>query len=108
VRGGPRSPSVPERWEQPDLVERLAADPAVDFVDLHIYPLATPRLDLLAAARHMVDVARRGYPALDATSPTDPRRALTASNAAAAVAIDAHETTPAGEAFRRNAARLKR
>jgi hypothetical protein len=165
-------------WEQPALVERLAADPAVDFVDVHIYPLAVPGLDLLAAARHMVDVARRhhkqvvigeawlykasaaevaggvdfvsviprdslaywaaldadyvdtisrfaratgisfvgfywaqflfGYPALDATSATDPRRALTASNAAAGVAINAHETTPAGEAFRRNAARLKR
>ena len=146
---------------------------------MHIYPLATPRLDLLAAARDMVDVARRhhkdvvvgeawlykasaaevaggvnfvsviprdslaywapvdadyidtiarfaagatgisfvsfywsqflfGYPALEATSASDPRRALTASNAAAAVAINADETTPAGEAFRRNAARLKR
>ena len=145
---------------------------------MHIYPLATPRLDLLAAARHMVDVARRhhkevvvgeawlykasaaevaggvdfvsviprdslaywapldagyidtiarfaarhgisfvsfywaqflfGYPALEATSASDPRRALTASNAAAAVAINAHDTTPAGRAFRRNAARLKR
>ena len=48
-------------WEDPELVERLAADPAVDFVDVHVYPLATPRLDLLAAARHMVDVARRHH-----------------------------------------------
>ncbi len=48
-------------WEDPELVERLAADPAVDFIDVHIYPLATPRLDLLAAARHMVDGARRHH-----------------------------------------------
>jgi hypothetical protein len=165
-------------WESPDLVRGLAADPLVDFIDVHIYPVALPGRNLLDAARAMVDVARRNhkrtvigeawlykasaaevaggvdfvsviprdslaywapldaafvktigqfartsgisfvsfywaqflfaYPELAATSPTDPIAALAASNAAAAAAMRAHETTPAGVAFRRSAGRAHR
>jgi hypothetical protein len=164
-------------WESPELVDRLAADPRVDFVDVHVYPLAVAGRSLLDAARHMVDVARghhkqvvigeawlykasdaevaRGvdfvsviprdslaywapldadyvrtiselarrtgvamvsfywaqflfaYPPLGATSATDPLVALRASNAAAATAMQAGETTPAGDMFRRYAVRRR-
>jgi hypothetical protein len=162
-------------WEGSQLVDRLAADPGVDFIDVHIYPLTVPGRNLLDAARSMVATARRhhkdavigeawlykasaaelargvdflsviprdslaywapldaeyvdtisrfaratgvsfvnfywaqyffGYPALAATSATDPAAALAASSSAGAAAILAKETTPAGEAFRRHASR---
>ncbi len=44
-------------WEDPALTERLAADTDLDFIDIHVYPLATPGRDLLQAAAGMADVA---------------------------------------------------
>jgi hypothetical protein len=157
-------------WEGSELVDRLAADPGIDFIDVHIYPLSVPGQNLLDVARSMVAAARRhhkqavigeawlykassaelaggvdfvsvlprdslaywapldaeyvdtisrfaratgvsfvsfywaqyffGYPALEATSPTNPAVALAASTAAGAAGILAKETTVVGEAFR--------
>jgi hypothetical protein len=160
-------------WENEAFVRRIAEHSKLAFVDVHVYPLATPSQNLLDAARRMVKVARANhkevvigetwlykvakaelaarvdfltalprdslafwapydarfvdamcdfaraegvalvsfywgqylfaYPPLEATSVTDPRAALQASNVAAVAAIQAGDTSPTGLVFQRRA-----
>ena len=160
-------------WESEEFVRRIATRTTLDFVDIHVYPLAVPGRNLLEVARHMARIARANgkqvvigeawlykaskaelaggldftsalprdslsfwapydadfvrtigalarsegvslvifywaqylfaYPEPAATSATDGRAALQASNAAAAAAILAGERTRVGRAFRRQA-----
>jgi hypothetical protein len=46
-------------WDRPSFIARLSRETSLDYVDLHVYPLAGPAADYMARASAMADVARR-------------------------------------------------
>jgi hypothetical protein len=46
-------------WDRPSFIARLSRETSLDYVDLHVYPLAGPAADYMARASQMADLARR-------------------------------------------------
>jgi hypothetical protein len=46
-------------WEDSALIERLAGEPGVDFINIHLYPLTNGRVDYLARAAEFAAMARQ-------------------------------------------------
>jgi hypothetical protein len=59
-RGRTRVGAGSGSWDSIDYIRRFAHDTALDFIDLHVYPLASPRDNFLRRAVEMAEVAREG------------------------------------------------
>src|SRR6185503_3259574 len=63
LRGMPRGRTLvgagAGTWDRPTFVARLARETSLDYVDLHVYPMAGPAADYIARASELAQLARQ-------------------------------------------------